>query len=267
MRKWKRDIPKRLRRLHKAVVTLSFAMQGASNKIYAGSKTNLMSRRAFFKLHAYAIVLHNSILSLCNDGWSQVTPALLRIMLDVFANLLVIAEKDSEYRAFKYFYFYHMKAENGQNIPKKNKEKLRKQMTEGLNELEAPVRARIEKFIEAKKFGTYWFFPEYRSPSDVFSYLTKKEFGISRMYGIYSMTGHGGHIGSVLFLDQPDLIDTQPRSNPIKAKMAVIASCRHLLEICGLRNQFQKLGLTEMYSDLWKIFLRFESAMPLIKSS
>lgn len=267
MPKWKRDIPDHFRKLHRAVVTLSFALQGASNKIYAKSKTNRMSRGVFYKLHAYAIVLHNSILSLCDDGWSQVTPALLRAMLDVFANLLVIAEKDSEYRAFKYFYFYNMKVQNDQNIPKKTKEKPRRQMTEGLKELEPTIRARIEKFIKAKKFGTYWFWPDYRSPSDVFRKLTERPSQIILLYGVYSAASHGGHVGSVMFLDQPDQIDTRQRSNPKSAKMAVIASCRHLLEICGLRNEFEELGLTKMYSDLWEIFLSFESAMPPIKSS
>ena len=267
MGEWKNDLPQHFRKLHGTVIRLSLAMQRASNKIHARSKRNRVSRGVFYKLHAYAIVLHNSILSLCDDGWSQVTPILLRTMLDVFATLLVIAEVDSEYRAYKYFYFSQMKAQKDPKMSQEDKVIFRRQLNEGLKELKGPVRARIKKFIKAEKFGTYWFCPDYRSPSDVFRKLTERASEVISMYALYSATGHGGHIGSVILLDQPDQIDIRRRSNPRGARITVMASCKHLLDICALRNEFEKLGLTKMYSDLREIFYSFESAMPPIKLS
>ncbi len=110
-----------------------------------------------------------------------------------------------------------------------------------------------------KKFGGYWFNPEYNSPIVILRKLTEQSFGLDWMYKVYSAASHGGHVASNIFLEQPDEIDINPRSNPKGAKLAVIASCRYLLYICILRNKFEHLGLGKEYSKLWKQLNSFKS--------
>lgn len=259
LEKWQKDILKSVRNFHDKVINFSSFTQTATNEKHANSTSNQLSRGVFFKLHAYAIVLHRAIISLCDDGWSQVTPLLLRVMFDVFANLLVIEEKDSEYRAFKYFYFFQMKVKNDQTIPKEEKLRFRKEIEEGLDKLDASTRKRGEQFINQNKFGSYWFNPEYKSPSDVLKKLSTSE--VSWIYKTYSGASHGGHVGSSIYLDEPDKIDINERSNPKKANLAVMHSCRCLLDICGLRNQFEDLGLRKIYLDLLKEFNSFKEVV------
>ena len=263
MKEWKNDVPENIREFHDALIDFASAIQKTSNLIHAETKTNRMSRGVFFKLHAHAVVLHRSIISLCDNGWGQVTPILLRAMMDVFANLLVISEVDFEYRAYKYFYFYQMKMENDPDISRKERIKLRHELKKGWHKLDAPIRTRIKQFIKGRRFGTYWFNPEYKSPSDVFKKLTTKPSEFIGMYGLYSGASHGGHLSSVIVLDEPDKVDINRRSNPDGAKLAVIASCRHLLDICGLRNEFEELGLKQTYLGLLK---RLDSFRPQIAS-
>ena len=252
MKSWGNDISEEIREFHDKVVSFACFIQEDADRKHADSKSNQISGGAFYKLHAQGVGLHRSILSLCDNGWAQTTPILLRVMLDVLANLLVIGEKDFEYRAFKYFYYSHMKAINSQDFSNEERLKFQREMEEGLNKLDTTTRERIMKFINAKKFGVYWFRPEYKSPSKIFSKLTKRSSDLVFVYRAYSGSSHGAHVGSSIYLDEPDKIDINPRSNPEKAKLAVLHSCRCLLDMCLLRSKFEKLGLSEIYLGLLK---------------
>lgn len=260
-KKWKNDISKNVRKFHKKVIIFTSFTQEISNNKHADSKPNKFSRGIFFKLHAYAVVLHRSILSLCDNGWAQTTPVLLRSIMDVFISLLVIAEKDSEYRAFKYFYFFQMQAKEDKNISENEKTRFNNELNDGLDKLDFITQKRIKQFIKQKKFAGYWFSPEYKNPTHVLKQLTIQKSDLVFMYRTYSAAAHGGHVGTGIHLDQPDRIDITQCSNPRKAKLAVIGSCRYLLTICLLRNEFENLGLNKIYSELLKEFYGFKDVI------
>ena len=58
------------------------------------------------------IVTHRSIRSLCETGWTQVSPILIRTLLDVLASCYAIVSKyeDAEYMAFKFMCSYLIQA-------------------------------------------------------------------------------------------------------------------------------------------------------------
>lgn len=172
-------------------------------------------------------------------------------MLDVLATMLVIRDTDHEYRAFKYLYFHYIKTYCKQESSTDEKLMAWDILQKGLRvENDIDLEKRIKEFMENKQIGLYWYCPEYKNPSDVFNKLTAQNSGLVDIYKMYSGPVHSGNIGISLHLDEPDKIDIKPRSNPKSARLAVLQSCRLLLETNLLRNEFEKLGLREIYYKL-----------------
>ena len=97
-------IPGDLAKLHDAITAYAVRIQAAAAKKQEKTAEGPVSHSALFTLHRIAIVTHRATRSLCEMGWTQVTPTLIRTLLDVLANSYAIISKPevSEYMAFKY---------------------------------------------------------------------------------------------------------------------------------------------------------------------
>ncbi len=104
--------------IHQKALEFAVFVNEQSTKRHEGSKKNVLARGCLFKINERNVVLHRSILSLCEAGWASVVPLHLRSMLDCFINCIAILNKDSEYMAFK---FYTIDYLNGQLDPIKTK--------------------------------------------------------------------------------------------------------------------------------------------------
>lgn len=256
----KDDIPKQLLDFHTKIVAFSEFLQEEGEKKFAGVKMRPISHGATFRIHTWAIVLHKAVRDNCLIGWAQVTGVLLRSLLDCVINIGLIGEKDHDLRAFCFFYHYQLSRLVDSSVPKIEKEALRKEMQAGLDLLTKPDQAIVERLIATKKAGgPYWFSYEYRSPSEVIKAIMNPQ--IRTAYGFLSGAAHGGHVTSNLFLDAPDTPGIDPRKNPKSAALAVIYSCRFLLEICHVRVHHEQPEGKGAIDDLKKEFSGLESVV------
>lgn len=63
------------------------------------------------------------------------------------------------------------------------------------------------------------------------------------------MAVHATHFGLLLFKDDPNDININPCENPIKTKAALIISCRLLLELLNIENEYENLGFNSEYNQ------------------
>src|ERR1700733_15527944 len=105
-------IPSDLATLHDVMIEYAVRVQTLAAKKLEKSAEGPISHSALFTLHRIGIVTHRSIRSLCEDGWTQVSPILIRTLLDVLASSYAIVSKyeDSEYMAFKFMCSYLFQA-------------------------------------------------------------------------------------------------------------------------------------------------------------
>jgi hypothetical protein len=256
----KDDIPKQLLDFHTKVVAFSEFLQEEGEKKFAGVQMRPISHGATFRIHTWAIVLHRAVRDNCLIGWAQVTGVLLRTLLDCVINIGLIGEKAHDLRAFYFFYHYQLSKLVDSSVPKKEKEILRKEIQAGLDLLNKEDQAKVEDHIATKKAGgPYWFSYEYRSPSEVIKAIMNPE--IRKSYGFLSGAAHGGHVTSNLFLDEPDTAGIDPRKNPKSAALAIIYSCRFLLEICQVRVHHEQPEGQGAIDDLMQEFMSMESVL------
>ncbi|MFH1367694.1 MAG: DUF5677 domain-containing protein [Elusimicrobiota bacterium] len=256
----KNSTPENIKKYHGRVVGFSRYINLVSKLKDKYIKNNRLSRGAFFKLHAWQIVLHKAILSLCEEGWAQTSGILSRTMLDTMATMLVIGEKEHEYRAFKYYAFEDLKIINSGSVSDDERSKIEDNLEITIKELTPEDRSKVKDYIEGKKYGNYWFCPDYTNINSVFDKLTEKESDLYFKYRLYSGVSHGSHVGTNIGLDQPDTIGIDPQPNKESSKRAIYDSSRLLLETCLIRNEFEKLGQRDVYYYLLEEYLKFKDS-------
>ncbi|MFZ3217080.1 MAG: hypothetical protein WA192_13570, partial [Candidatus Acidiferrales bacterium] len=96
-------IPKDLGTLHDVIIGYAVRIQAVAAAKQEKTAEGPISHSALFTLHRIGIVTHRSIRSLCETGWTQVSPILIRTLLDVLASCYAIVSKyeDAEFMAFK----------------------------------------------------------------------------------------------------------------------------------------------------------------------
>lgn len=241
-------IPENILKLHEALVEFSSRVQGESEKKKeTESHVGTLVHIAFYKMAAYAVTLHRSILTLCEAGWTHVSPILLRTIMECSANCLAIINNDlPEYMAFKYLYHPYIQILRDEGYPEDRRAKAKSDIEAGIENLkDEKVKEKVRQYIDIGRIDIFWFKPEESGISLIIEKYGSKELGFT--YGAYSMSAHAGHLGMFLLKDNPDDIKINPAENPIKTKVALVSSCRWLLELLYIRNSYEGLGFDSEY--------------------
>lgn len=247
-------IPKDLAILHDVVIEYAVGIQEAAAAKQEKTAEGPISHSALFTLHRTGIVTHRSIRSLCETGWTQVTPVLIRTLLDVLASSYAIVSeyKDAEYMAFKFMCSYLIQAiadpDTTNDLRKNNQEQLDKMR----GQLKGPDAKRADNFIANFKPPPYWFCPEFASPGRIFKDAMPQLFF---MYRQFSGSTHGSFIGSLLFSDSPDTPGINPVENSVRTRAAIVASSRLLLDISWARGHFDGIADLAEYKQIVKAFI------------
>lgn len=247
-------IPGDLAMLHDVIIEYAVRIQTAAAAKQEKTAEGPVSHAALVTLHRVAIVTHRSIRSLCETGWTQVTPTLIRTLLDVLASCYVIVSKhaDSEYMAFKFMCSYLIQAigdpDTSDELQKHDQEQLDKMR----QQLKGPDVKRVDDFIAKFKPQSYWFCPEFSSPGRIFKDAMPRLFD---MYRQFSGAVHGSLIGSVIFSDSPDAPSINPQENPVRTRSAIVASSRLLLDVSWARGTFDGIANQDEYKEIVKTYV------------
>lgn len=220
-----------------------------------------LSGGALFALTADLFGLHRAVLSLCQDGWTFTTVALLRSTIDLAISAAVITEResDAEFRGFKYTHFFMKGQLSDAALPAEARAGICAQIEKGIAKLPAGQRQKAKDFIFREPLRGYWFCPEYARPTDVLDQLFRPD--IRDLYNIFSGGSHGGFLGLRILKDRPDDIHPNPRSDPRSQNIAMVVSTRMLLEVMHLRDRFEIGGRHERdYETLLQLLVSLRPA-------
>lgn len=247
-------IPNDLAMLHDVIIEYAVRIQTAAALKQEKTTEGPVSHAALFTLHRAAIVAHRAIRSLCETGWTQVTPTLNRTLLDVLASNYAIVSKseDSEYMAFKFMCSYLIQAIGDPDTADEPRRQNQEQLDKMRQQLKGPDVKRVDAFITNFKPQPYWSCPEFSSPGKIFKDVIPRFFYIYRQF---SGTVHGSFIGSVLFSDSPDTPSINPQENPVRTRSAIIASSRLLLDISWARGTFDGIANLAEYNEIVRDYI------------
>lgn len=243
-------IPKNFIKIHEDLIEFSSKLQAASaKKMENENHIGANVYTTFYKIIAYGVTLHRAILSLCESGWTHISAFLLRTILECSANCLAIINNAfPEYMAFKYLYHPYLQISRDNGYTEDIREKAKVDIEHGLDNLkDETVKQKARHYIDSNRINIFWFRPEERAVSAIINNYGSDE--LKFVYGTFSMSAHAGHLGTLLFKDNPDDIDINPTENPRKTKIVLIASCRWLLELLRIRNVYEELGFDSEYNE------------------
>ena len=209
-----------------------------------------------------AVTIHQAILTLCDGGWTHVTPILLRTMIECITNCLAIIKNEfPEYMAFKYCCHssFQILKDNAFPYPKHIRRNAKETIEQWINMLkDKGVKQKAVQYIESGRLFKFWFFPQEKSVSKIINKYGRdylKKFA----YEGLSISTHAGYLGLSLFKDNPDDITKNPIENPIKTKYSLSMSCHLLLDLLSIRNDYEKLGYDFEYNQFLKRLLAFNN--------
>lgn len=246
--------------IQKDIIKLHDDLVEYASKIQSTSASKFKSEKhipqhvytAFCRINAFGIILHRAVKTLCEEGWTQVSPLLLRTIMECSANCLAIIRNDfPEYMAFRYLYFEYVSRFRDKNTPASLKEKAKIDIAKGLESIEdSTAKEKAERFVSRDKLKTFWFQQKKETVSKIIELYGSAE--LRENYGFLSMSVHAGHFGMFLFKDDPDDIDINPCENPRNTIAAILYSSRMLLELLMIRNTYEELGLDSEYERLYE---------------
>ena len=151
-------ISKSLIQIHEDLIKFCSKIQSKSTTKY--KYESHVEKKVYYvldRISSYAISLHNAIFSLCEAGWVQVTPILVRTIMECNVNYLAIINSNiPEYMAFKYLYHPHITFFRDNNFPKELREKAKRKIEQGIQDLGNPkLRKEARIFAYEKKLQKY----------------------------------------------------------------------------------------------------------------
>lgn len=247
-------LPEDLKILHDTVIEYAVRIQTAAAARHETLAKPRLSHTALSALHRRGVILHRSIRSLCETGWTSTSPVLIRTLLDILVNCYAIVSvgDDAEYMAFKFMASYLIQAINDADTSEELRKHHREQLEKLQQQFEGEERKRVDEFVSNFKPRAYWYQPEYSAPGKIIQGAMPRLFALYRQF---SGSVHGSFIGSVLFDDAPDEVSINPKEHPRRTRDAVVASSRLLLDISWARATFE-LGTDDTeYRRIVKTFI------------
>jgi hypothetical protein len=239
-------LPAELAAIHDDVIQFSSAIQNTI-AAYGGCRT--MASEALNVLNYNALLTHRGVRSLCEEGWTPLTPILNRTLLDIFANCIAVINEpaNADYMGFKYLSEFHRKWMNDPGITDPERAEVNVTLDMFISRLPATDQPRATRLISEGP-TPYWFRPEYNTPADL---LRLSPHNLHAVYKLFSGPTHGGLGTKLLFNDDPGAENISPREHPKNTPRAITASARLLLEVCYLRDQWDNRGVgEEVYRQL-----------------
>lgn len=254
------EIPEDILQLHEDLIEFGSRIQTESARgMEINRHINENIYIVFYKINAYAVTLHRAVKSLSEAGWAHISPILLRTILECMAYCLAIMNnKHPEYMAFKYLYHPYIVSLRDNKSPENLKEEAKREIKQGIEKIsseEEKEKAKI--FVSEKNPSIYWFKPEESGISSIINKYAGEDSKF--IYKILSTAVHAGHFGLFLFRDDSDVIDINPSDNPKKANIAIMMTCRYLLELLNIRNVSEGLGFDSEYNKFLRRILSFEN--------
>lgn len=247
-------VPKDLSQLHDVVIEYAVRIQEAAAAKQEKTSNGPVSHVALMSIHRTAIVTHRSVRSLCEMGWTPVTPILIRTLLDLLASCYAIVseDKNAEYMAFKFMCSDLIQSvkdpDTLDDLRKNNQEQLDKMR----HQMPGSDLKRVDEYIANHKSPPYWFHPEFASPGRIFKDAIPRLFFTYRQF---SGSTHGSFIGSLLFSDFPDAPSINPQENPARTRDAILSSSRLLLDISWERGHFDGVADPDEYKFIVETFV------------
>lgn len=133
---------------------------------YRKSHGSPITNGALYSIAIESIALHQVVHSLCFNGWAFATALVLRTILDLYANILVIVNaenNESEFMAFRYTHYFLKVNLNEPALAEESK----KQIMEGLKQLNEDIRSKAHEYMFKGKLFGYWYSPEYSNTKDI----------------------------------------------------------------------------------------------------
>lgn len=273
----KRDLMRKYYELHEKTIDFAVTVNAKSYEKYspplAESEKYRVSRGCLHRIGERAVIIHRSILALCETGWMSMSPILLRSLLECLTNTLAIINPkyNYDYMGFKFCTLDFL------NIMMETKDKelfehhnalIQTEMGKMDTETKKMADRYIKEFLKQKQEKTWWFKPEYKNTEDILlQWSGGKDWYNS--FKVLSKSTHSAYVGLGLFKDKSDHVDINPRADFQSAKEAIVLSSRLLTEICHMRDTFEKLDCDSECNGLIKeiIALKDDVEAPKRKSS
>jgi hypothetical protein len=233
--------------LHDDVLWYASALQ---NTIAAHGGCQTMASEALNALAFNAVLAHRGVRTLCEEGWTPLTPILNRTLIDIFANCIAVLNRpeQADYMGFKYISDFHRKWLSIPEITEPERAAANAAIEMFVGRLSPGDQDKARELIREGRPRTYWFQPEYNTTREL---LEVSPHDIHGIYKLFSPVSHGGFSGKLLFNDDPGSEDIEPRQHPRNTQRAIVASSRLLLEVCYVRDHWDNLGAAEeAYNEL-----------------
>lgn len=235
-------------------------LQGASADKYKNSSEKIISREVFTRSHEQVLVYHRAALCLCESGWAHTAQPLLKVMFEALVNCIIVAKKDSEFRAFQMYVYEYFRLVSYGVFPKKVIQEIDQRIIERLASEKDKKRAR--EFL-SRKPNLYWYSNYYKGPRD----LIKQEFpSLLENYNLTCSASHAGQMGYKMFDSEYWGEDINPRRDRYSANTIVVFSIRYLLEFNALRDHYEELKNFSRYETLLKELVVLRPGIEKLKS-
>jgi len=247
-------LPEDLETLHESIIDYAVRLHHAATIKVLRTPKRIVSHAALSTLHRSAIVIHRAIRALCVAGWTPTAPIMIRTLLDILASSYAVAIKasDAEYMGFKFMCSSLIQAVANPDQSEAQRKSAREQLEALRQQFQGKDLERVDELIKSYSPQIYWFQPEFKSPIKIMG-LAKSD--LVFLYRQFSASAHGGFIGSLLFSDDPDAADINPKEHPVRSRHAVIISSRLLLDVSYIRGHFEDVTDEDEYRHLLKTLI------------
>jgi hypothetical protein len=251
-------LPPDLDELHIALMNFAFNVNSKIAKRQDTRPSSPLAYKALQRLHRLAISTHRGVRSLCEAGWTPLTPVLLRTMLDVLVSVYAIGKEpaDAEFMGFRYMAHGLIEGMVDKNAQPEH---------QAINALQVawlksclPVadvtraNAKIADYYDVK-VPSYWYSPELPAPGVI---IFQRMNRIHDLWKGFCGSTHGSDIGAVLFADDPNNLSIVPEEHPRRTRDAIVASSRILLDISHARAQCEDVANDAAYKHIVGTYIR-----------
>lgn len=227
---------------HTPSIDLAVELQRRSKAKFDGQPDDIV-RGALFILTLDAVAVHRGVGALVDAGWPAPAAALLRTSFDIGISAMAIVNSATPpMAAFRYFYSGFRRHSRDQRFPSAIRHRMFDQIRQRLASLPPTLRTEAMRVVREKD-RPYWYGEEFATPATVLERFSSPE--MVWVYAQLSGAAHGSFLGLRLYREDPDAITINPEPRGKRALMADFTFCRLLVDLCGVREAVEGLGLNE----------------------